>query len=278
MIESCAVKTCDNCDFPNSSCSLHGRTRTRKTALTICIEDSFWAPNTFVVDGVEAGVHVEISKQALSNLGITFKMPATSWNRCIEGGKSGYYDGVLSASYDHAREVYFYFPPDAGVATISKWRVTANNAVAVVRAEDFKEWDGKEENLPKPIGMPLGYSMEKLFRAKGLPVVSSHKYSDLLHMLLKGRISSTLMPLSTAEFYMSEYDNWKYLRILETPFRVDSYFLLLSKKGKANWQTATDIWNEIAKLREDKAFRREITVKVDKQLDYCFRSPPNCNY
>lgn len=249
-----------------------------KPPLKICIDNNFWAPYTFTIHGTPAGLHVEIVTKALDQLAIPYTFSARVWNRCIENAKSGYFDAILSASFAKDRVPYFHFPEDANKVRYSKWRVTQAEYVAVVRVENMLDWNGSELSLPRPVGIPFGYSTVKKFEALGIPVVSSHKYKDLFYMLFKGRIGSMLVQKETADLYMAEETYWKSLRVLGRTYRSASYFLIFSKKYDIPIEQMQTIWDQIAKVRDDKAARQVIDPAVDALLDRCFSRPDICNY
>lgn len=243
----------------------------------ICTDVNFWAPFTFVKDGISQGLHVALAKRAFQNLGLDVVIEPWPWNRCMAGGREGYYDAVLSASYQDSRAINFHYPRGAEAAVMSPLRVTQAEYVIVVRGRDKFDWQGKDENLPQPIGLPLGYAQVTALREKGVDVSTAVKYSDLFRMLARGRVNSLIVVRPTAEFYLGHQSYETELAIIDRPHRSTSYYMIVSKSGRIDLAQANQLWGAIAAMREDAVVMQQLTEEVMALLETCYETPNRCD-
>ncbi len=67
------------------------------------------------------------------------------------------------------------------------------------------------------------------------------------------------------------------LKILSTPYKSRSHYILVSKKGRIGKQEAQKIWDEIARLREKPNIMKAILSKVMAEINCCVKNPKLCN-
>lgn len=248
----------------------------------ICIDANFWGPYTFVLEGEAAGLHVELARAAFSQLGLSVEMRIWPWRRCLAYGKSGKYDAILSASYNAERATFLHYPTGAKIhrenGTRSPLRVTQAEYIVVVRSDDVFEWDGQEQTIPAPVGLPIGYAEVATLQGYGIRVSQATSYGDLFKMLARGRVNSIVLPRPTADMYFESETFEVPLGVLPVPLRSTSYFLVVSKEGRINATLAQSLWEGIAAQRENEAKMIEFRATVKKALERCFDPGVVCNY
>ena len=241
----------------------------------VCIDTNFWAPFTFAINGKAGGLHVEVARQAFERLHEAVSFHAAPWNRCIADGRAGLFDAVLSAAFNPSRTDDFLFPADADAA-MSKWRVTQVDYVVVVRAADVFDWDGHDEDLPMPVGLPLGYAEVDYLRRQNIDVTTATKYGDLFRLLARGRVRSLILPRQTADMFLAGAGFETDLALLARPVRSTSYFLMVAQRGSLGEERAQKIWDEIAAIRDNEKLMADLLVRAFRDLEPCFDEIAGC--
>ncbi len=230
--------------------------------LEISTDSSKWYPYTYEENGKSKGMHIDIVTQALKNLGHKAAYSPLPWKRCLRMAQTGKYNAVISASYKPERSEYMYYPPDAAFSSKSKWRITQVEYVVVTHIDSHYVFEGDIKTLPKPVRAPLGYSVVDDLEAKGIKVTTAPNITDNMVDLVRLRRGVVITPPTNVKLMQQDPRFSNQLRIHEVPFVSKSYFMPFSKKNpKVNQEEMVRIWKEIARLRDDEQFMRQLTIK-----------------
>ncbi len=244
------------------SCMTLSAVAKAESTIKICMDEGDWYPFTFIKNGKSAGIHIDIIKEALSNLEHPFKFKAMPWKRCLSEAKQGRFDAVATASFNQARAEFLDYPEGAEKEHKSSYRVMQVEYVVVTLTGDSYTFDGNIQTIPRPIRAPRGYSIVGDLEKLGL-VVDDNAANDEINikkMLREKRGSVVVIPemvkmLSQKPAYRDK------LTISETSWTSKSYFLPFSKRTKLSNSAKTSIWSEIKKIRENALFMSQSAEK-----------------
>ena len=231
--------------------------------IKIATDMSNWYPFTFKEKGNSAGIHVDIVTKALIKLAYQPVFTTLAWKECLKKTASGTFDALVSGSYKAKRAQSLVYPPDAATAVKSKWRIMQVEYVLVTPATQSYEYNGDMKTLPTPVRAPLGYSIVDDLRTKGLKVITNNTRRNLksIDRLQQGCV---VTPPENANRLIKELQLEDRLKIHAKPVKSKSYFMLFSKKAKNFSQPEIEkIWDEIAKLRDDEQFMKQLFEKYD---------------
>ncbi len=239
------------------SCNLYaGKT------VKICTDNGFWYPFTYTKDKQAVGLHIDVVSKALANLGYSVEYRPLPWKRCLSEAEDGKVDGVVSASYKDKRAAFMYYPSDAATAKKSDFRIQQVEYVVVTTANNDYEFDGDVNSIPQPVRAPRGYSIADDLKKKGLKVddKASGDENNMKKLLRSGKGSLVTIPevvklLSGRAEYKGKF------KISEKPVKSKSYYFTISKNTKLTADERQKIWEEIAKVREDKDFMGAMAAK-----------------
>jgi len=243
-------------------CMIFSAVAKAESAIKICMDESDWYPFTIVKNGKGVGIHIDIIKEALSNLGYTYTFRIMPWKRCLNEAKQGHFDAVATASFNQSRAEFLDYPKGAAKEHKSSYRVMQVEYVVVTLRDDSYKFDGDIKTIPRPIRAPRGYSIVGDLEKQGL-VVDDNSANDEINikkLLREGRGSVVVIPemvrmLSQQLAYKNK------LTISEIPWKSKSYFLPFSKLSHLSDSAKTLIWSEIKKTREDALFMSQSAEK-----------------
>lgn len=234
--------------------------------ILICTDQNYWYPYSYQENNISKGIHVDIVDKALNNLGYKVIFKPLPWKRCIQSAELGKYGGIVSASYKPERAVVLNYPEDASNNIESKWRITQVEYTFIGHKLDSYEFKGDLDSLPRPVRGPLGYAVVDDLRNTGLAVLTASDTKDLVRHLIRTKKGVIVTPRRNAEALVQDPEFSHELKIHKTPMTSKSYYLVFSKKTKSldrNHMLA--IWNEIARLRDDKAFMKQLNEKYSSR-------------
>lgn len=233
--------------------------------LTVCV-DSSWFPYTFVKENRATGIHVDIVKKALENMGTTADFIPLPWKRCLRRGERGEVDAVMSASYSDTRAAFAYYPDDAKTSKKSKGRISQVEQVLLTRKTDPYEFDGDWATIPEPVGvMDLGSSITKALNKKGIETIEGYTKKAGLKMLTMKRVNSLTLNHMQAEHFRRAGEFKDELKINKVPLRSKSYQIIFSKKSPLSQKDREAIWSRLSNVREDKKFMLGLIRKYTKE-------------
>ncbi len=231
-------------------------------SISISTDDNFWYPFSFEEDGLSKGLHIDIVKYALANIGYKVDLSPRPWKRCLIEAEYGETDAIISASYKPERANYMYYPSDAAQTKISKWRITQVEYVIVGYIKDPYEFKGDVKSLPNPVRAPSSYSVIDDLNKAGIKVESAKEDHQNLKKLLRSKkgvvvtLPEIIHLLKTSNPEFSE--NFK---VHSVPFKSKSYFLSFSQKGNISSGERQKIWDAIRKVRESDEVMGKLITK-----------------
>ena len=234
--------------------------------IRIVADQTYWYPFTYSHGGQAKGIHIDMVQKALSNLNFDVRFYPKPWKRCLQDAKNGKYDAIVSVSHKQERTAFLIYPDDAANPGKSLWRITQVEYVVITNSHEPYTFDGDLKSLPQPLRAPLGYSIADDLKSTGIKVFEAPDTMDCVTRLVKSGRGSFITPLKNALDLQFEKQFKGKLRIHSTPLKSKSYFLgFIIKNQKIDRRQMTDIWNEIARLREDKSFMKELLNKYSGQ-------------
>ncbi len=229
--------------------------------IRICIDESFWYPFTLVRNGQPAGIHVELVKLAIENVGMEAKFLAMPWKRCLRENEQGRVDAVVSASYKAKRAKYLYFPDDAALSKKSPLRLMQIEYVVVTLKKDHYTFTGNLSTLPVPVRIPAGYSLADDLKKKGINVDdSSQSDTANIQKLVRDKEGSVVLIPELATLLDARVANKGKLDISKIPISSKSYYVAFSKKTKIAKKDIQSIWARVAELRDNPSLMAELSA------------------
>ncbi len=235
--------------------------------VVICTDTNFWYPFTYVKNQEAVGLHIDIISKALRNIGLEPIFKPTSWKECLTEAKLGIVDAVATASYQDDRSAYLNYPEGAAGDRKSPWRVSQVGYVVITAAtnKDDKpntyKFEGDFTTIPQPVRVPMHYSVIRDLEKEGLTVKAGKNSLADFKQLIKDRTGSVVDVAEVAEHFGTQPEFAEKLVIQKRPLNNKSYYLAFSKKGKVSIDEAKTIWQEIARVREDKKVMAEFLKK-----------------
>ncbi len=228
-------------------------------SFTICTDTNFQFPFSFMKDQKPIGLHIDIIDAALHSLGITPRYEPTIWSGCLDRAKAGSVDAVATAAYMGERARYMYYPTDATDNNQSSWQVNQVEYKVITSILDdlgqktSYHFNGNIAHLPQPVRVPTGYFIVHDLQKARLKVQEGATSLDNFKSLLKDRMGSVVDLAEVAEQLSLQPQFANQFHIHPQPLVVKSYYLAFSKGGNVNLTQAQQVWDAIAKVREDKA-------------------------
>lgn len=241
------------------------------------MEDGFWAPYLFLYENEPTGIHAEIIKQAALKANVMFDIKVMPWKRCLEAGKLGTVDTVLSAAYLPDRAEFLFYPASAATAHISPDRISQVGYGFVTRKNTDFTWTGDVEAVPQPVGVPLGYATGERLKEYGISVTYGLRYDDIFEMLARGRVNALAIGSELAELYLNQEEYRGKLVKHQPDYETHSMFLPFSKEGSTDAPTRHRIWQAIVEVRKDPALMQAIRQSVGEKTMHCLKVIDRCH-
>ncbi|MGM0500913.1 MAG: hypothetical protein ACQERJ_00150 [Bacillota bacterium] len=197
------------------------------------------------------GMHIDIVKDALKNLGYDFSIQGFPIKRCVRKAEKGEVDAIISIPYegDYSQ---LDFPPDADVDSESKWRIMQVDNVVVSYADNDYKFEGDVDSLPTPIRIVYGENLlERELKKRDVRVEKVKTNLQNFRKLIRDEKGVLITTTVTAE---NMYQNPKFrdrIKIHHIPVTSLSHHLAFSKESSLTGEEKQQIWNEIANLRND---------------------------
>lgn len=225
--------------------------------ILICTDTNFWYPFTYLKDNEPTGLHIDIIRTALRDLGYEAQFKATSWKQCLSDAEHGLVDAVATASYRDDRAAYLNYPEGAAVDKKSPWRVSQVGYVLVTSAFDKQgkkntyHFDGNFKKVPEPVRAPIHYSVVKDLEKEGLEVREGKNSLYNFKQLAQERTGSVVDIEDVALYFGTQPQFADKLTIQKKRLNYKSYFLAFSKSGSIKRDASEIIWTKIAKIRDN---------------------------
>lgn len=228
--------------------------------INIVTDNNMWYPFSYEENNRSKGLHIDVVKMALENLGYNTALTPLPWKRALITAKNGEFDAVIGASYKAERTQYLNYPKDASLPGKSEYRITQVEYSIVTNIEDSYEYDGNVHTLPRPILAPVGYSIVDDIRDEGVPVVEVADINKRFKILLLRKGCIITLP-QIVHMYMEQEEYSDKFHISEIPFKSKSYFLVFSKRSSISESSQQEIWEEIRRIREDSELMEKLYNK-----------------
>ena len=246
------------------------------TPLTICVEDRFWPPGSFFVEGQPVGTHVAIIEQAIKTLPYSVNFIAMPWNRCLTAVEHGDVDAIMSASYIEDRNRFLKYPAEATSTLPHPSSLGTVDFVAVANIETDLNGIDNGALPPQPIGIPIGYITIDIYRQRGAQVVGIANYNKLFELLRRGRVKSLILSGALADIYIKHGNHQKTFKTKSLPGRSGPLYLGFSRKSPLSSEQISEIWQSIAHVRSDKIQMQKINDKAQKEAYICLQDNQTC--
>lgn len=196
---------------------------TAVTTLRLC--SVVWPPYTTFTEGRVGGTHTDRVRATLNQLGYAVAIDVIAWERCLQGTREGYYQGIFSVSHSRERASFLLYP-SVPLETLY-YR-------AVVRKGTPHGWDEARRyaRLPQPVAAPNGWSVTRHLKLQqGLAVDDGSVSNEQdIRKLLASRAGSAVVEVTVARLLLDRLDTQKQLEVLPVdivPPR--DYFFALSR-------------------------------------------------
>lgn len=218
--------------------------------LILCVDSRNWYPFTFTSDNVAKGIHVDTVRKAFESLGYKIMIKPYPYNRCLLNMKEGTVDGMISIAYDEDLP-YIEYPPDAVDSKESEWRIMQIDYMVVSYMDDDYRFSGEMSELPVPIRIPRGDPLMKIFQENNLEIEIGKSDKHNFLKLIRDKKGTVITASAISELMNREPELAGKFFVHPKPLSSQSFYLTFSSKTKLSSQNKQEIWDEIAKWRDD---------------------------
>lgn len=222
------------------------------------MDDRYWYPFTYVENSVAMGMHVDIVKKALTNLGYQINIKPIPRKRAVKYAGRGTIDGIISISYNSDISKSLEFPSDAYSKSESKWRIMQVDHMIITFGTSNYEYEGKLNSLPPPVRVPLGETFTNRLRKTGIRIEETKTDLQNFRMLMRDKKGSVITASVIAESMYVDPEFKGKFTIQHIPLASQSYHLAFAPKVDLTSSEKKKIWEEIARLRDDYVFMLQV--------------------
>jgi len=219
--------------------------------IKLCVDERNWYPFTFAENNTGKGMHVEIVKKALKDLGHDLIIEPQHRNRNILACRQGDFDGIISIAYDDSLESVLDFPPAAEKETESPWRIMQVDHMVITYIYDKYAFKGDIQTLPNPVRITFAESITNMLKEAGLEVEETSRDRQNFEMLVRDENGCVITTSIVAENMNKEPKFKNKFKIHPTPLISQSYYLAFSEKSSLPSTEKLKIWEKIVELRGD---------------------------
>lgn len=226
--------------------------------LSLCADARDWYPFTYQDNGEAKGLHIDIVKQALTQLGYDLNIQLYPRLRCVRNVRNNDMAGMISLEYDPEMATFLEYPADAAQASESSARIMQVDHVVVTYGSDAYEFEGDLRTMPDPVRVIAGESIIGKLQQAG--VRSEDVTTDLQNFrkLMRDRKGVVVTTSLMAEKINRQPEFKGKFKISMEPLVSQSYHLAFSKNAELTAEEKQRIWAEIAKLRDDYVYMLQI--------------------
>jgi len=247
--------------------ALAGTRDSAAAVIRLCCDQAAWYPLTYVEAGTARGIHIDLIRRAVENLGHRLQVLPMPWVRCLLVAEAGGVDGVATASYSAQRARFLRYPADASNEALSRWAVAEVEDRIVTPAGQPFEFDGDLSRLPQPVRVPRGWTVGEFLAAAGVSVDANAPSDEAnLAKLLRDGSGSAIAVQDTLAILLQRPAFAGRLHVSARPLRSQSYFLPFARRSALSEVMIQAIWDEIRRLREDPVVMAELRA--------AYRGPP----
>jgi len=194
---------------------------------------------------------VKLLEQEIPDLKIEFyRYP---WKQCLLKLKAGEIDGAFNGSFTKARLDMGTYPWKNGAVDDSRRLTTMSYHFYTLKGSTFS-WDGTNvSGLKGQIGTPLAFSIEGDLKDMGLNILSAREIQVNFANLLRNKVDAVALQSVTGDYHISTKSGLSSVEKVQPELKTKPYYLMLSKQFyEKNPELSEQIWDTIAKLREEK--------------------------
>jgi len=237
------------------------------STIKFCYQDKELFPNymgetsTKLADN--PGINIELVDQIAVDLNLNVQYLRYSWNRCLALLKAGRIDSLI-ASYNKDRAKIGVFPVTINGLNVENRINTLGYHMYHTARSPLWNSEGLI-NSKTVVAAPLGYSVVKALRDRGINVVETGSPEDVLKLLLYKRVDAIAIPETTADALIRA-DITKYSNIKKDPIPITRrpYFIVFSQKfSELNPALTKAIWQQTSIVRT--AYRKQLIDKYYSQ-------------
>jgi len=251
-----------NTAVPNSWGSLAAQEPT-PLAIKFCYQNKELFPNYMGEKSSKLadnpGINIELVDKIALNLNLNIQYVRYSWNRCLAHLKAGRVDSLI-ASYNTDRAEYAVYPVTDNGLDIEKRINTL--AYYMYHTAGSPVWNSEgliDSNTM--VAAPLGYSVVKALRDRGINVVEAGSPEDTLKLLVHKRVDAIAAPGTTADALIrADITRFGDIKKDPTPITQRPYFIVFSQKFSGlNPELTKAIWQQTSSVRAN--YRRQLVDK-----------------
>lgn len=186
--------------------------------------------------------------------GLKVELRRLPWARCLADLEAGAVDGIFNASFKTERTKLGAYPWRNGEVDISRRLTTITYALYSTQG-NVMQWNGTSFGNPLGvIGAPRGYSIVDDLRKMGVVVEEANSSLQNLHKLMSKRVGMVALQVVTGDFLLARHaTEFSTVSRITPPLDIKPYYLMVSLQfQKKHPQITEDIWNAVARLRENK--------------------------
>lgn len=209
--------------------------------------------------GVEAkGLDFALLDLAVKRSGLSVRLSAQPWKRCLAEVEQGKQDGAIAASFRSERLEFAVYPMAGDKPDVERRMRTESYSLFRLRGSGV-QWDGKRiHGTDKPIGAQLGYSIVDQLKSSGVAVdEATANAADLFRKMLAGRLEAAALLTQEGDYLLREPAFRARIERLPQPLAEKPYYLVFSKPFHADHPAlAVKFWAALAAARDSAEFRK----------------------
>ena len=226
--------------------------------LTLSVPERNWYPFTYVEASQVKGMHVDMVRKAVQDLGYVLTIKVLPSKRSLKYAKTGRVDGIISIAYSKENAAVLDFPADAATGSESKWRIMQVDHIIVTHNEAAYEFDGDIKTIPEPIRLPQGESFTPVLVDAGHLVYETRTDIQNFKMLARDKTGAVITTSLIAENMFSKLAFDDRLTIQAVPMLSESYHVGFSKMTALSSDEKQKIWDAVARLRDDYVYMLQL--------------------
>lgn len=269
LILACAQLPASAADEPAAPIALN-------SPISVCVEDRFWPPSSFFLDGEGHGLQIAMIRHLMTALGIEHTFQRMPWNRCFASATEGNTDAILGMLYIPDRAARFHFPAGADKLEPIPEALQLIDFLIITRV-GTKEPDFSNGGLPpSTIGVAIGYPAAASYREKGASVVEVSNHKGLFDLLIRGRVNSLHVAEPLYDFFQTRPAYAGKFNTKPNPKNIGPLYIGFSKNTTVPQPVIERIWQELAKVRADKTLMQTLRHEAYRMSTVCLKTPSRC--
>ena len=216
-------------------------------SIEICVETRELYPFFFVENDTPKGILLDMVRDGFLPLGIEPVFKPLPMRRGIKMVEKGKIDALIAP---RVKNENFLLPDDAFKTNVSKHRILQIDSVVVTNKSDY-EFFGDINTLPTPIRITIGDPIESLFNEHKLPVDDAASGDQNIKKLMRNKKGCVVTTSLKAMTWLENPKFTNHIDVSTEPVISRSYFLIFSKKTPLDKNKIKQVWDEIAKNRDD---------------------------